>query len=119
MIRDLLLIVSWIGYWMCNLYHLYCGSPYIFKIKSVRISAFDKRQLLWESSHSFILTFLSQVIYVTIFCFYVKKMFSRKQMHIPNNTHEIKPFCCANQLTGFYMKATLALNGLKTDSHSF
>ena len=24
-------------------------------------------------------------------------------------------FCCANQLTGFYMRATLALNGLNAD----
>ena len=25
--------------------------------------------------------------------------------------------CCANQLTGFYMKKTMALNGLKLDSN--
>ena len=38
----------------------------------------------------------------------------RRKILTPGNGEENQEICCTNQLTGFYMRATLAFNGLMT-----
>ena len=65
--------------------------------------------LFWE--------WLYKVLLFLIFKSYCLQLFQSIKYQCYPHIETSQLICCANQLTGFYMRPTLALNGLNTSSH--